>query len=117
MPMRPRRYAAEWAELVGQYFAGTESEEIFCQRHDLSRATFRKWKYRYTAERSTPVAGAPLHAPASSLSSFVELKAASGPSRGELIRIQVDQRITIDCPLASNLRPVAELIQALRDGR
>ena len=59
MSKRPRRSAAEWSEIVAQYLAGAESEEAFCQRHDLSRATFRKWRYRNTPGRAAAVAARP----------------------------------------------------------
>lgn len=43
---RPRRSAAQWQRLVSQQAASGQSASAFCDRHDLSYASFIQWRRR-----------------------------------------------------------------------
>ena len=43
---RPRRSAAQWRHLVSQQAASGLSASTFCDRHDLSYASFIQWRRR-----------------------------------------------------------------------
>jgi hypothetical protein len=111
MPNRPRRSAAEWAELIAQYNAGHESDAVFCERHDVSFATFRKWKYRYAPHRS-----ASARSPTPDRTGFIELTAVKSPSRSS-IRIELGGGLSIECPLEMEPTAIAQLIKAIGDER
>ena len=48
MPVRrPRRSSAQWSEIITHYRQSNLSAKKYCQQHDYSLATFRKWQTRY----------------------------------------------------------------------
>lgn len=49
---KPRRSAAQWRDLVTQYHQGGMSESKYCQTHDLTLVSFRKWRYKFKAADS-----------------------------------------------------------------
>ncbi len=50
MPVRAsRRSAAEWANIIAGYRAGSADDVTFCRQRGLKLATFRKHKYRLTS--------------------------------------------------------------------
>ena len=108
MPQKNQRSAAQWAEIIAQYRASGLHDERFCREHDLTLHTFRKWKYRYPATQREPTA--------KSTKGFVEIVPTARQAVGPL-RISLDERLTIECPVGMALDSVVRLITALRDGR
>ncbi len=106
-----RRQSTEWAQLIAQYHASGEEEREFCQRHGLVVSTFRKWKYRYSP-RSTISSPTSTSTP----SNFIELTPARA-STNETVRLQLDKGLTIECPLSMGTDAIAQLIQAVSNGR
>ncbi len=77
---RPRRSAAQWQHLVSQQATSGLSAPIFCDRHDLSYASFMQWRRRLR-QGEPAVEGEPTGAPQERLAaqsmSFIELTAPS----------------------------------------
>jgi transposase-like protein len=77
---RPRRSAAQWQQLVTQQATSGLTASTFCDRHDLSYASFIQWRRRLR-QGEPPVAVRPtaaLEEPLSKQSmSFIELTAPS----------------------------------------
>ena len=77
---RPRRCAAQWQRLVSQQATSGLAAPAFCDRHDLSYASFIQWRRRLR-QGEPPVEAEPtaaLEEPLSEQSmSFVELTAPS----------------------------------------
>ena len=91
---RPRRSAAQWQHLVRQQAASGLSASAFCDRHDLSYASFIQWRRRlrqcdspvisasaFVSEPPLPVESIP----------FIELTAQESlPGAAECWRIELD---------------------------
>ena len=107
MANNQRRSAAQWAELISEYQGSSETEQQFCQRHEVNFNTFRKWKYRQSTVPAQPQMSAPR-------SDFVEV--LTPPRRQESLRIELSGDIVIECPAGMALVEVARLVGALRDG-
>ena len=77
---RPRRSAAQWQRLVLQQAMSGLAAPAFCDRHDLSYASFVQWRRRLR-QGEPPVEAEPTAAPVEPLSkqstSFIELTAPS----------------------------------------
>jgi hypothetical protein len=77
---RPRRSTAQWQQLVSQQATSGLTAPAFCDRHDLSYASFIQWRRRLR-QGEPPVEAQPtaaLEEPVSKQSmSFIELTAPS----------------------------------------
>ena len=47
---KARRSAAQWRDYVAQYNKDEASELDYCKAHDLTLASFRKWRYKFNAQ-------------------------------------------------------------------
>ena len=103
-----RRTARQWAEIITQYRASGLSDTSYCRKHGLTLRTFRQWKYRCRAAQPKRSAQAP--------GAFVEIVPAPQNEAGPL-RICLDARLIVECPVGMPLDAVVRLIEALRDGR
>ena len=57
---RPRRSAAQWAEIIIDYRQSNLDARLYCDQHDYSLATFRKWQTRFSEHKASddfPCAG------------------------------------------------------------
>lgn len=107
-----RKSAAQWAELVGEYSAGSESERDFCKRLSIKLVTLRKWRYRFQSN----------HKPAKTTlpSGFVQVNlpvhevAASHISSAVLC---IGNDIRLECPANFNVASLARLALAVHHGR
>ena len=91
---RPRRSAAQWQRLVRQQAASGLSASAFCDRHDLSYASFSQWRRRLRQCDSPVITGSavvtepPL--PVESIP-FIELTAPEGlPGAAKRWLIELD---------------------------
>lgn len=79
---RPRRSAAQWQRLISQQAASGLSASAFCDRRDLSYASFMQWRRRLQSSEpaadteTTAVADSSLEVPSMP---FIELTAPSVP--------------------------------------
>ena len=108
MPQKNQRSAAQWAEIIAEYRASGLPDARFCREHDLTLHTFRKWKYRYSSTQREPTA--------EPTQGFVEIVPVTRQAVGPL-RICLDERLIIECPVGMELNSVVRLINGLRDGR
>jgi len=56
---RPRRSAAQWQHLISQQAASGLAAPAFCERHDLSYASFIQWRRRLRESEPSVVAEPP----------------------------------------------------------
>lgn len=82
---RPRRSATQWKRLVSQQAASGLAAPAFCDRHDLSYASFIQWRRRLR-QCELPAEAEPTGAPEESLTvqsmPFIELTAPSELASG-----------------------------------
>ncbi|MGI9303384.1 MAG: IS66 family insertion sequence element accessory protein TnpA [Gammaproteobacteria bacterium] len=109
MPQAPRKSAARWAELVGEFQQGDETEREFCQRHGFLLSTFRKWRYRYN--RTAPTA-----APGRQRSAFVKVTRSATTGSAPIV-VRIGNAITLECPATLDMESIAQLARAVHHGR
>ena len=80
----PRRSAAQWQGLVSQQAASGLTASAFCDRHDLSYASFIQWRSRLRQGEPTVAAELSVASEASpsETTSFIELTAPGDLSGG-----------------------------------
>ncbi len=81
---RPRRSAVQWAEIITHYRRSNLSAKRYCDQHDYSLATFRKWQTRFSRHNVTD--------DTSSSGRLVELVAAKStePTLSHTLLIELD---------------------------
>lgn len=87
---RRRLGEARWRELLGQFLAGGETVEAFCQREGVAKSSFQRWRLRLeggAAPRSASAAGQQV--PQQLRASFVELGALSLPVAPSAQRLEI----------------------------
>ena len=104
---RQRRSIEEWALLIAEYRAGSESDAEFCERHGLSRHTFRRYKYGRCTRRGLG---------ASNGSGFTEVT-VSPRDPGVHVTVYGVDGMRIEVPVSAGMVAVAELVKALGHGR
>lgn len=109
MTRSPRKTAAQWAQLVTEYTASTESERDFCARHDIKLATLRKWQYHYAAQES--------NSPRSTPAAFVKVTASASRSVQPSSVLRIGQDIRLECPASFDVVSLAQLALAVHHGR
>lgn len=76
---RIRRTESEWRAIMGRFESSGLSEAAFCRHAEVSRKSFRIWRERLTASRTSPRVQA-TRKPRPSPSGFVEWLAPSEPT-------------------------------------
>jgi hypothetical protein len=80
---RPRRSAAQWQRLIQQQAASGLTASVYCDRYDLSYASFLQWRRRLQATEPAcdmgpdPAVGRPLTVQSMP---FIELTAPDAPT-------------------------------------
>jgi len=49
---RPRRSATQWAEIITHYRQSNLNARLYCEQHDYSLATLRKWQTRFSGHEA-----------------------------------------------------------------
>lgn len=104
-----RKSAAQWAELVSEYQAGSESERDFCTRHDVKLASWRKWRYHYKSgkQQNTPVSTSP----------FVKVNVRQYRAPQDTAVLCIGTDIRLECPSCFDVASLARLALAVHHGR
>lgn len=103
-----RRSAAEWSQIAAEFDACSESEQAYCERLGLVRATFHKW-YRIAQGLSKPRTPRRRLSPAR----FVQVAIPSPQRVRELLTVHAGE-VRIDCPASLGIESIARLVKAVR---
>lgn len=109
MKRTPRKSATQWAALVSEYDAGSESEQDFCRRYNLKLVTLRKWRYHFKSPKKqrTTRSQAP----------FVKVNMTPSRTPQETAVLHIGQDIRLECPASYDVSSLAQLALSVLHGR
>ena len=110
MQRAKQKSASQWSQLVDEFLNGDEAEQPFCDRHQVTVKTLRKWKNRLRSNPSGP------RRTMASPPSFVEVK-LTPPDETHPVRVVVAGDIKVECAHREQIDLAVELIRVLNNGR